>query len=342
MTDELISEPTEIPSVPINDTSFDDLPISTDVLKKILFTQVIYDVNLKTKEMKAEEMEAQEIENEVLTALLTKIEEEPLSYKEALGRDDKDKWKIAINDEMNSIILNDTWTLVDKRTLTKDGQKPNIIDSSWVFKLKRDKDNNVRYKARLVIRGFKDKNSYNLGQTYTPVPRLALVRVFLATVNKYDLLAWQFDIKTAFLNGEIRENIYMHIPEGKNYSDETKRTKVCKLKKTLYGLKTSPKRWYERLTLALTEIGLIPDKTEPSFYGWRNKNLLVIVLVYVDDIIVAGNDEKKLNEVKTKLLNDFQVNDLGEPQFFIGIRIRRDPKNKILKLSQENYIDKIL
>lgn len=103
-------------------------------------------------------------------------------------------------------------------------------------------DGNIRYKARLVIRGFKDKNKYDLKEKYTPVSRLPVIRAVLAAINKYDLVASQLDVKTAFLNGTLDEDIYMEIPDGLEIDQHTKETKVCKLEKALYGLKISLKK----------------------------------------------------------------------------------------------------
>ena len=124
----------------------------------------------------------------------------------------------------------------------KDARKPNVLDSKCVFKKKLQQEGSVKHRARLVIRGFKDRNVYNLRETYGPVLRLPLIRAVLAIINKYDLDAHQLDVKTAFLNGELEEEIYMEIPDGYECDNITKTTKVCKLQTSLYGLKISPKK----------------------------------------------------------------------------------------------------
>lgn len=123
------------------------------------------------------------------------------------------------------------WILVDRPKASKPGEKPNIIDSRWIFKVKNLPDESKIYKARLVVRGFKDKNIYDVSETYAPVSRLSLVRIVLATIVHLDLEACQLDVKTAFLNGVIEEEIYMEIPEGIKVSNEVRKSKVCKLKK---------------------------------------------------------------------------------------------------------------
>ena len=136
------------------------------------------------------------------------------------------EWQEAINDEFNSLNKMKVWNIVDRPTMSSDGNKPNIIDSKWVFKRKIEKDGNVKFKARLVIRGFKDRNTYDLKETYAPVSRLSLVRSVIAIINKYNSDVCQLDVKTAFLNGMINEEIFMEIPEGMQYSDKIKQTKV--------------------------------------------------------------------------------------------------------------------
>ena len=192
-----------------------------------------------------ESSEHENLNDEEYLALLTKINKDPTSYREAFQSDEKINWQTAINDELNSMAKNKVWKIVERPKPTFNKPKPNIIDSRWVLKKKSEKDGNIKYKARLVIRGFKDKNVYNLQETYAPVSRLALIRSVLAIVNKYNLKVCQMDVKTAFLNGTVDDEIYMEIPEGIDVSTDTRREKVCKIEKALYGLKISPKRWNE-------------------------------------------------------------------------------------------------
>ena len=129
----------------------------------------------------------------------------------------KESEEIPLNEiPLMSMNVNEVWTLVERPKLTSTKNRPNVIDSRWVLKRKYDKKGHTKYKARLVIRGFKDHTKYDLTETYAPVSRLSLVRAVLAIINKYDLEVVQLDVKTAFLNGRIDEDIYMEIPEGTN------------------------------------------------------------------------------------------------------------------------------
>lgn len=314
----------------IKDTSFSDLRIPENESSKVLFASVPK-INEQTK-----------TQDEVYHALLARINDDPTCYKEAMNSKDREFWQSAIDEELNSLKKNDVWDIVERPTTSKNRRKPNIIDSKWVFKRKLDPENKTKYKARLVIRGFKDKNIYDLMETYAPVSRLVLVRCVLAIINKYKLIARQLDVKTAFLNGTLEEEIYMEIPEGTGYSIRTMRKKVCKLKKALYGLKISPKRWYIRLSTVLLEAGLENDKNEPCLFYMVNNDLILILLFYVDDILLASNCMAKLNDIVSILNREFELSDLGEPKEFLGITIKRDQENRTIQLSQTNYIDKIL
>lgn len=319
----------ELPS-PIVDTSFSDLPFSQSNTTEILFSSILgIDENDKLNR----------VTDECLFALLAKIKNDPVTYKEAMVSDDKEHWQDAINEELNSMQKNVVWDIVDRPSVSENGEKPNIIDSRWVFRIKQ---NGEKFRARLVIRGFKDKNQYDLTETYAPVSRLGVVRGVLAIINKYRLKARQLDVKTAFLNGTLNEEIYMEIPEGLENYKTLKKRKVCKLKRALYGLKISPKRWAIRLTEVLQRAGLKNDRNEPCLFYKNSKQVIVIVLVYVDDMIIAGNNDSKLNDIVDQLKAQFELTDLGEPREFLGINIERDYTNRILRLSQSLYIDKIL
>ena len=150
------------------------------------------------------------------------------------------------------------------------------------------------------------------------------------------------DVKTAFLNGTLKENIYMEIPEGVDCPHEKNANKVCKLGKALYGLKISPKRWNETFTNAVTKLGLFAYDSEPCLFIWHNKNKIAILLLYVDDMILASNDANKMNEIKHTLQSTFEMSNLGEPKLFLGMEIMRDRFNQVLTIQQPKYTVKIL
>ena len=214
----------------------------------------------------------------------------------------------------------------------------------------------------MVIRGFKDILEYELKDTYAPVSGLPLVRVALAIINKYDLEVYQLYVKTAFLNGKLFEEIYLEIPDGieldKDFLkllDETdievpkgssklaefKKQFVCKLKKCSYGLKIGPKRWNEKITKESNKVGLEKDINEPCLFTWRKNGKMVFLIIYVDDMILVGNDKLKLDEVKSHFCKVFKMKTLGYIDTFLGIKILRNRQKKIMQLTHTEYIDKI-
>lgn len=175
-------------------------------------------------------------------ALLAKIQGDPQTYKEAINSSEKEQWIDAIRVELDVIRDKQVYTVVERAKIPMGSKRANIIDSRWVFKKKTDETGSIKYKGRLVIRGFKDKHNYDLRETYAPVSRISLIRAFFSIANKYNYAIKQLDVETAFLYGELSEDIYLEIPEGVQVNNDTRKQFVCKLNKSLYGLKISPKK----------------------------------------------------------------------------------------------------
>lgn len=216
------------------------------------------------------------------------------------------------------------------------------MSTRWLFKRKEESNNEIRYKARLVIRGYADTNNYDIGEVYAPVARLSDVRFLLIIANKYDLELHQLDVKTAFLNGVLEKEVFMEIPEGYEGGDELRQNYVCKLKKALYGLKVSPKRWYERLQLTMSSLGLEKYPLQSCMFIWRKNGKFVIILLYVDDILIASNCKSKLNQIRNGLQKEFEMTYLGCPEKFLGIEIKRDRNNRTIYIHQRKFIIKML
>ncbi|XP_023245158.1 uncharacterized protein LOC111642855 [Copidosoma floridanum] len=227
-------------------------------------------------------------QDEVYHVLLAEICKDPTSYQDALKSKNSTEWRKAIEEELKSMNDNCVWKIVKKPMSDSKGRKPNIIDSRWVLKTKEDNSGNIKYKARLVIRGFKDINQYDLLETYAPVSRLAL------------------DVKTAFLNGTLNDDIYMKIPDGVPCAQELRKTKVCKLERSLYGLEISPKCWYERFSETATKIGLQEHPSEPCLFIWRCEDKFLFLILYVDDMLTATLLKKTITDKYTnKILQRF-------------------------------------
>ena len=148
------------------------------------------------------------------------------------------------------------------------------------------------------------------------------------------------DVKTAFLNGYLEENIYMMQPDS--FITESQEHMVCKLHKSIYGLKEASRSWNKRFDQVIKSFGFDRNEEEPCVYRKMQNDIVVFLILYVDDILLIGNDFEMLSKVKIQLATQFQIKDLGEAQYVLGIKIIRDIKIKIIALSQENYIDSIL
>ncbi|KAA0040367.1 gag/pol protein [Cucumis melo var. makuwa] len=169
---------------------------------------------------------------------------------------------------------------------------------------------------------------------------LKSIRILLSIATFYDYEIWQMDVKTAFLNDNLEESIFMSQPEG--FITQGQEQKVCKLNRSIYGLKQSSRSWNMRFDTAIKSYGFDQNVDEPCVYKKINKGKVAFLVLYVDDILLIGNDVGYLTDVKAWLATQFQMKDLGETQYVLGIQIIRDRKNKTLALSQATYIDKML
>lgn len=316
--------------------------LSQPKLKRIKDTSFFQHINsledIPNKDIKS----TLEHKDELGHCLLASINNDPSDYREAMRSSKRESWIKAIREELNSMIKNRVWSLIEKTKIESSNKKPNIIDSKWVFKRKLETDGTTKFKAHLVIRGFKDENNYNLKEIYAPVSRLPVIRASLAIINKYNLHACQLDVKTAFLNGKLDDEIYMEISDGLDVDNDIKRSKVCKLENALYGLKISPKKWNLRFNEVIKKLGLENDLHEPCVYTWRKQGQMVILVIYVDDIIMASNNLEKLKEIKDHLNREFEMKDLGEPKSFLGMNIERFRDDNVMNINQSNYIESIL
>ena len=206
-------------------------------------------------------------------------EPDPKTYNEAMRSQDASFWEEAINDEMDSIMGNNTWKLVD----LPPGSKP--IGCKWIFKKKMKVDGTIeKFKARLVAKGFTQKRNIDYFDTYAPVARIATIRLLIALASIYKFEIHQMDVKTAFLNGELNEEIYMEQPEG--FVMKGQENKVCKLIKSLYGLKQAPKQWHEKFDSVLLSNGFKIHQSDKCVYSKFSNNKGVIICLYVDDILI--------------------------------------------------------
>lgn len=260
---------------------------------------------------------------------------EPASYQEVVSDVESDKWLEAMNAEMQSMKDNQVWNIVDLPPNSK------TVGSKWVFKKKTDMDGNVHtFKARLVAKGFTQTHGIDYEETFSPVANIKAIRILIAIVAYYDYEIWQMDVKTAFLNGHLSEDVYMVQPEG--FVNRKYPKKVCKLQRSIYGLKQASRSWNLRFDEKIKECGFTQNQDEPCVYIRASRSTVVFLILYVNDILLIGNDIPTLQDVKTWLGKCFAIKDLGEAAYILGIRIDRDRPKRLIGLSQSTYIDKIL
>nr|GFA76151.1 zinc finger, CCHC-type [Tanacetum cinerariifolium] len=317
------------------------------------------------------------------------IEEYPRTLSEAMASRDVAFCKKVVQSEIDSIMYNDTWKLTDLPPTCK------ALGCKWILKRKMKVDGSIdKYKARLVIQGFRQKEGIDFFDTYAFIARISTIRLlkFDASgkgviiclyvddmlifgtnqdqVNKtkellsskfdmkdlgeaevilgikikrgnnaiHDLVIHQMDIKTAFLNGDLDEEIYMKQPEGFMMP---RHSKVCKLKKSLYGQKQAPKQWHQKFDDVVLSNGFSLNQADKCVYSkFDASGKGVIICLYVDDMLIFGTDQDQVNKTKKLLSSIFYMKDLGDAEVVLGIRIKRG--NNGISISQSHYIEKIL
>lgn len=266
--------------------------------------------------------------------LVNAVDTEPRTVKEALSGPNKGDWKKAMQEEIDCLKSNVTWDIVPKPN------DSNVVTCKWVFKIKRNAEGNIeRYKARLVARGFSQKYGTDYDEVFAPVVRQTTFRTLLAIAGQKGMTVKHFDAKTAFLNGELKETIYMKQPEG--YVIPGKEDYICKLKKSIYGLKQAAKVWNDQLDDLLKEYGFVESEADLCLYTKNDGGVMVYLIIYVDDFLIAARDVKKIDEVAGFLKTHFLLTDLGVLKHYLGIEIRKDA-DEFYCIKQTKYIEKIL
>ncbi|GJZ69558.1 zinc finger, CCHC-type containing protein [Tanacetum coccineum] len=267
---------------------------------------------------------------EVETETLLFTEEEPRNYKEAST--DK-KWIEAMKIELDSINKNNTWTL----TTLPINQK--AIGLKWVFKTKRNaKGKIIKYKARLVAKGYVQEQGIDFDEVFAPVARIETVRLILALAAYHGWQVHHLDVKSAFLHGDLKEEVYVTQPEG--FIQQGNSGKVYKLTKALYGLRQAPRAWNVKLDQTLKSLDFKKCNLEQAVYTKRSKNSILIVGVYVGDLIITGTPKKEIEVFKSQMEEKFEMSDLGLLAYYLGIEVTQTGGEITIK--QTCYINKIL
>ena len=255
----------------------------------------------------------------------------PETFKEAIEREDGAEWQKAMASEIKSLEDNKVWKLCD----LPPGRK--ALPCKWVFRIKRKPDGTVeKYKARLVAKGFKQKKGIDYDQTFSPVARMTTIRALLSVSAKEKLHLKQFDVSTAFLNGKLKEEIYMKQPDG--FQDGT--AKVCKLQRSLYGLKQAPRCWNSCFEEILLGMGFIQSEADCCLFTREVNGKKILITLYVDDGLIAATDEQLANQF-LKDLGDMLKITSKPASYYLGLEISRSTNGSI-QISQESYTKKIL
>jgi hypothetical protein len=237
---------------------------------------------------------------------------EPTTLRQAEASDDAEQWRDARLEELGRMYDLHAWELVEP---TDD---MNILGSRWVFTTKRNPDGTLeRYKARLVAQGFGQIEGVDFDQTFAPTAGMTSVRTFLAMVGLFGLHCHQLDVTTAFLYGLVDKDIYMRQPPGHSNGTE----QVCKLRRSIYGLKQSPRIWQEKLASSLRKLGFEVSRLDPSLYILKKNGDTLLLLDFVDDLLLASSNMELIEGIKKALCKEYTMKDLGEATRYVGIKL---------------------
>jgi hypothetical protein len=238
------------------------------------------------------------------------------------------KWREAMIEELEALKKNKTWVL------TKLPAEKKAVSCKWIYTVKQNPEGKVeRYKARLVARGFSQTYGIDYDETFAPVAKMNTVRILVSCAANFGWKLHQLDVKNAFLHGDLQEEVYMEIPPGFGTRETTGR--VCRLKKSLYGLKQSPRAWFDRFKRVVCGMGYGQCNGDHTVFYRHSDRKITILAVYVDDIIITGDDQEEIKRLKECLSKEFEVKDLGNLKYFLGIEVARSEKG--ISLCQRKY-----
>jgi len=257
------------------------------------------------------------------------VSNEPKSLREAFARADGHLWERAAQDEMRSIKQANTYTLVEPPP------GKNVIGCMWRFKIKP-----TGYKMRLVALGNYQEEGVDFDETFSPVAKFTTIRTVLALAAHLDLEVEQMDVRTAFLNGDLEHEIYMRQPEG--FVEPGQEHLVCKLNRSLYGLRQAGRAWNQKINQAFLDFGLKRSSADNCVYTCKKNGKMLTVVLYVDDLLLMSDCKELLAEFKAYISSKFSMKDMGAVKTVLGFEIVRDRKLKTLSISQSTYIAKIV
>jgi hypothetical protein len=242
------------------------------------------------------------------------MEDDSTSFEEAMRSAHSSKWLEAMKDEIKSMSTNRVWDLEE---IPKGAE---TVDCKWVYKTKCDSKGNIkRFKARLVAKGFTHREDIDYTETFSPVSCKDSLRIIIPLVAHYDLELHQMDVKMTFLNGNLLENVYMVQPKG--FAMKGKKHMGCHMRKSIYGLKQASRQWYLKFDETIRSFGFKENGEDNCIYAKFRSGKFIFLILYVDDILLASSDVSPLLETKRFLSSNFDMKDLGEASFALGIEI---------------------
>jgi hypothetical protein len=239
------------------------------------------------------------------------------------------KWTQAIKEEIEALLKNDTWALVPP----PEGRK--AVGCKWVFSVKHKAVRSIeRYKARLVAKGYTLTYGVDYWETFSPVGKLSTLRILLSLATNLDWPLHQFDVKNAFLHGDLKEEVYMDLPPGNITSPETK--VVCKLQQVLYGLKQSPRAWFGWFSMAMRKYRFKQSYLDHTLFIKHKLSKVIVLIVCMDDMIITRDEKEEISRLQNELASKFEMKNLGGLKYFLRIEVARS--NEGIFLSQRNYV----
>ncbi|GJY19344.1 retrovirus-related pol polyprotein from transposon TNT 1-94 [Tanacetum coccineum] len=244
---------------------------------------------------------------------LSKVE--PKNFKMAVI---EDCWFQAMQDEIHEFDRLEVWELVPRPIYVM------VIALKWIYKVKLDEYGDVlKNKARLVAKGYRQEEGIDFEESFAPVARIEAIRIFIANAATKNMIIYQMDVKTAFLNGDLQEEVFVSQPEG--FEDQENPTHVYRLKKALYGLKQAPRAWYDTLSKFLLANNFFKGAVILQLFTRKSSKHILLVQIYVDDIIFASTDHNACNIFSKEMSSKFQMSMMGQMSFFLGLQVSQSP-----------------
>ncbi|GJU38891.1 retrovirus-related pol polyprotein from transposon TNT 1-94 [Tanacetum coccineum] len=259
------------------------------------------------------DLSSTESPNFLYNSVLSKVE--PKNFKSEIT---EDCWFQAMQDEIHEFDRLQVWELVPQPDCVM------IIALKWIYKVKLNEyDDVLKNKARLVAKGYRQEEGIDFEESFAPVARIEAIRIFIANAASKNMTIYQMDVKIAFLNGELKEEVYVSQPEG--FVDPDHLTHVYRLKKALYGLKQAPRAWYDTLSRFLLDNKFSKGVVDPTLFTRKTGKHILLVQIYVDDIIFASTDPKACDIFSNEMSSKFQMSMMGQMSFFLGLQVSQNP-----------------